>query len=142
MLIVFIVCGTSSVTPWNPGSRLSDVWSASTTQECCSDQYATLLTHLRDTIAARSSTAQKSVDYEIEVEDNIFPSTHDESMHREAAIKPSGDKSESVAHARTHTHTHTHTHQYATLLLHAYTVGRPYVVLSTRTRCEFDNVKA
>ena len=57
-----------------------------------------LLTHLRDTIAARSSsTAQKSVDYEIGVEDNIFPSTHDESMHCEAAIQPSGDKSDSVA---------------------------------------------
>ena len=42
MLIVFIVC-ESSVTPWNPGSSPADVWSASTTQECCSDRYATLL---------------------------------------------------------------------------------------------------
>ena len=81
-----------------------------------------LLTHLRDTIAARSSTAQKPVDYEIVAEDNNFPSTHEteandsmlhsshetaveevmlpsthESMHREAAIQPSGDKSTSVA---------------------------------------------
>ena len=78
-----------------------------------------LLTHLRDTIAARSSTAQKPVDYEIGTEDIIHPSTHeteaddsilhetaaedimlpstDESMHREAAIQPSGDKSDPVA---------------------------------------------
>ena len=81
-----------------------------------------LLTHLRDTIAARSSTAQKPVDYEIGAEDNILPSTHEteaqdsvlhssqetaaedsllpsthEGMHREAAIQPSGDKSDSVA---------------------------------------------
>ena len=81
-----------------------------------------LLTHLRDTIAARSSTAQKQVDYEIGAEDSNLPSTHeteaddsllysshetaaeevmlpstDESMHREAAIQPSGDKSNSVA---------------------------------------------
>ena len=45
-----------------------------------------LLTHLRDTIAARSSTAQKPVDYESGA-----------SMHHEAAIPPSGDKSDSVA---------------------------------------------
>ena len=81
-----------------------------------------LLTHLQDTIAARSSTAQKPVDYETGAEDNILPSTHEaaaedsllhsshetaaedimlpsthESMHREAAIQPSGDKSDSVA---------------------------------------------
>ena len=55
-----------------------------------------LLTHLRDTIAARSSTAQKPVDYEIGAEDIIQPSTH-ESMHHEAAIQPLGDKSDSVA---------------------------------------------
>ena len=59
-----------------------------------------LLTHLRDTIAARSSTTQKPVDYEIAAEDSLLhymlPST-DESMHREAAIPPSGDKSDSVA---------------------------------------------
>ena len=92
-----------------------------------------LLTHLRDTIAARSSTAQKAVDYEIGAENNnltnshetavedsllhsphetaaeeimlpveetavedILPSTH-KSMHREAAIQPSGDKSDPVA---------------------------------------------
>ena len=45
-----------------------------------------LLTHLRDTIAARSSTAQKPVDYESGA-----------NMHHEAAIQPSGDKSDSVA---------------------------------------------
>ena len=81
-----------------------------------------LLTHLRDTIAARSSTTQKPVDYEIGAEDNNLPSTHEtaaedsllhsshetaaedtmlpsthEGMHREAAIQPSGDKSDSVA---------------------------------------------
>ena len=81
-----------------------------------------LLTHLRDTIAARSSTAQKPVDYETAAEDSNLPSTHEteaddsvlhssheaaaedvmlpsthESMHREAAIQPSGDKSASVA---------------------------------------------
>ena len=77
-----------------------------------------LLTHLRDTIAARSSTAQKPVDYEIETEDNNLPNTHEtlvedsthetaaedimlpsthESMHREAAIQPAGDKSDAVA---------------------------------------------
>ena len=81
-----------------------------------------LLTHLRDTIAARSSTAQKPVDYETAAGDNNLLSTHetaaedsllhssheraaedimlpstDESMHREAAIQPSGDKSDSVA---------------------------------------------
>ena len=81
-----------------------------------------LLTHLRDTIADRSSTAQKPVDYEIGAEDNVLPSTHkteaddsllhsshktaaeeimlpstDEGMHREAAIQLSGDKSDSVA---------------------------------------------
>ena len=81
-----------------------------------------LLTHLRDTIAAWSSTAQKPVDYETGAEDNILPSTHEteaqdswlhsshgtaaedivlpnthESMHREAAIQRSGDKSGAVA---------------------------------------------
>ena len=81
-----------------------------------------LLTHLRDTIAARSSTAQKPVDYETAAEDINLPSTHGteaddsilhsshetaaeeimlpsthESMHREAGIQPSGDKSASVA---------------------------------------------
>ena len=81
-----------------------------------------LLTHLRDTIAARSRTAQKPVDYETGAEDINLPSTHEteaddsvlhssheaaaeevmlpsthESMHREAAIQPSGDKSASVA---------------------------------------------
>ena len=81
-----------------------------------------LLTHLRDTIAARSSTAQKLVDYETGTEDNILPCTHEteandsvlhsshetaaeevmlpsthEGMHHEAAIPPSGDKSDSVA---------------------------------------------
>ena len=81
-----------------------------------------LLTHLRDTIAAQSITAQKPVDYEIGAEDIIHPSTHEteaddsllhssqgtaaedivlsnthESMHREAPIQPSGDKSDSVA---------------------------------------------
>ena len=55
-----------------------------------------LLTHLRDTIAAQSNTAQKPVDYEIGAEDNNLPSTH-EGMHHEAAILPSGDKSDSVA---------------------------------------------
>ena len=81
-----------------------------------------LLTHLRDTIAAWSSTAQKPVDYEIGAEDNnltrthgtakedsmlhssretaaediMLPSTH-EGMPREAAIQPSGDKSDSIA---------------------------------------------
>ena len=68
-----------------------------------------LLTHLRDTIAARSSTAQKPVVYEIGAEDNTLPDTHEtaaeevmlpsthESMHHKAAIQPSGDKSDSVA---------------------------------------------
>ena len=81
-----------------------------------------LLTHIRDTIAAQSSTAQKPVDYEIGAEDNNLPSTHEtvvedsllhsshetaaedvmlpgthESMHHEAAIQPSGNKSDSVA---------------------------------------------
>ena len=81
-----------------------------------------LLTHLQNTITARSSTAQKPVDYETEAEDNNLPSTHEtaaedsslpsshettaedimlpsthESMHREAAIQPSGDKSDPVA---------------------------------------------
>ena len=81
-----------------------------------------LLTHLRDTIAARSSTPQKPEDYEIGAEDNNLPSSHEtaaedsvlhsphettaeevmlpsthEGMHREAAIQPSGDKSDSVA---------------------------------------------
>ena len=81
-----------------------------------------LLTHLRDTIAARSSTTQKPVNYEIGAEDNnltnshettvedsllhssqetaaediMLPSTH-EGMHHEAAIQPSGDKSDPVA---------------------------------------------
>ena len=74
-----------------------------------------LLTHLWDTIAARGSTAQKPVDYEIGAEDNNLPSTHeteaDDSilhssqetaaedimppMPREAAIRP--DKSAAVA---------------------------------------------
>ena len=81
-----------------------------------------LLTHLRDTIAARSSTTQKPVDYETGAEDNNLPRTHGtakedsmlhssretaaddimlpsthEGMHREAAIQPSGDKSDSIA---------------------------------------------
>ena len=68
-----------------------------------------LLTHLRDTIAARSRTTKKPVDYEIGAEDINLPSTHEteandsvlhsshESMHYEAAIQPSGDKSDSVA---------------------------------------------
>ena len=81
-----------------------------------------LLTHLRDTIAARSRTAQKPVNYEIGAEDINLPSTHEteaddslllsshetaaedvmlpsthEGMHHEAAIQPSGDKSASVA---------------------------------------------
>ena len=81
-----------------------------------------LLTHLRDTIAARSRTAQKPVDYEIGPEDINLPSTHEtkaddsvlhssheaaaeevmlpsthESMHHEAASQPSGDKSGAVA---------------------------------------------
>ena len=81
-----------------------------------------LLTHLRDTIAARSSTTQKPVDYEIETEDNNFTSSHEitaedswlysshetaaedvmlpsthESMPRKAAIQPLGDKSGAVA---------------------------------------------
>ena len=54
-----------------------------------------LLTHLRDTIAARSRTAQKPVDYEIGAEDSVLHSSH-ESMHLEAASQPSGDKSASV----------------------------------------------
>ena len=81
-----------------------------------------LLTHLRNTIEARSSTAQKPVDYEIGAEDNILPSTQEtavedsllhssheteaeqvmppsehKGMHHEAAIQPSDDKSHSVA---------------------------------------------
>ena len=63
-----------------------------------------LLTHLRDTIADRSSPAQKPVDYEIEAEDNILPSTHEtaapstyKSTHHEAAIQLSGDKFDSIA---------------------------------------------
>ena len=81
-----------------------------------------LLTHLRDTIAAQSSNAQKPVNYGTAAEDNNLPSTHEtakedsllhsshetaaedimlpsahESMHREAAILPSGDKSHTVA---------------------------------------------
>ena len=81
-----------------------------------------LLTHLQDTIAAQSGTAQKPVDYEIGAKDNnlprtyetaaedsllhnshetaaediMLPSTH-EGMPCEAAIPPSGDKSDSVA---------------------------------------------
>ena len=80
-----------------------------------------LLTHLQDTVPARS-TAQKPVDYEIGAKDNSLPSSHEsaaedsllphshetaaeevilptthEGMHREAAIQPSGDKSDSVA---------------------------------------------
>ena len=58
-----------------------------------------LLTHLRDTIAAQSSTAQKSEDYETGAKDNNLPSSH-EDMHREAANQPSGDKSNSVALSR------------------------------------------
>ena len=81
-----------------------------------------LLTRLRDTIAAWSSTAQKPVDDETAAEDNILPSSHEtaaedsllysshetaaedvlppsthESMHREAAIQPFSDKSDSIA---------------------------------------------
>ena len=81
-----------------------------------------LLTHLRDTIAAQSSTAQKPVDYGTAAENNVLPSTHEteandsvlhssheiaaedimlpstpKSMHHEAAIQPSDDKSDSVA---------------------------------------------
>ena len=81
-----------------------------------------LLTHLRDTIAAQSSTTQKPVIYETAAEANNLPSTHEteaddsllhsshetaaedimlpsthESMHREVAIPPSGDKSTSIA---------------------------------------------
>ena len=81
-----------------------------------------LLTHLRDTIAARSRTAQKPVAYEIGAEDINLPSTHETeaddsvlhssheaaaeevmlpsthaSMHHEAASQLSGDKSASVA---------------------------------------------
>ena len=68
-----------------------------------------LLTHLRDTIAPWSTTAQKPVDYEIGAEANTLPDTHEtaaegvmlpsthESMHHKAAIQPSGDKSDSVA---------------------------------------------
>ena len=80
-----------------------------------------LLTHLWDKMAARSSSAQKPVNYEIEAEDNNLPSSHEtsaedsvlhsphetaaeevmlpsthEAMHREAAIQPSGDKFNSV----------------------------------------------
>ena len=68
-----------------------------------------LLTHLRDTLAARRSTTQKLVDYEIAAEASILPSTHEsaakdvmlpsthEDMHNEAVIQPVGDKSDSVA---------------------------------------------
>ena len=81
-----------------------------------------LLTHLRDTIAAQSSTAQKPVDYGTAAENNVLPSTHEteandsvlhsshetaaedimlpstpKSMHHEAAIQPSDDKSDFVA---------------------------------------------
>ena len=59
-----------------------------------------LLTHLRDTIAARSSTAQKPVDYETGAEDNNLPSTHEtaaEDSSHEAATQPLGDKSHSIA---------------------------------------------
>ena len=80
-----------------------------------------LLTHLRDTIAARRSTTQKPVYYETGAEYNILPRTHEtaaedsvlhsphetaaeevmlpsthEGMNREAAIQPSGDKSDPV----------------------------------------------
>ena len=81
-----------------------------------------LLTHLRETIAARSRTAQKPVDYETGAEDINLPSTREteaddsilhssheaaaeevmlpsthESMHLEAASQPSSDKSGAVA---------------------------------------------
>ena len=81
-----------------------------------------LLTHLRDTIAAQSSTAPKPVDYETADksntppsthgtvdEDIILPSTHEkvdegnippsthEDVHHEAASQPLDDKSDSVA---------------------------------------------
>ena len=82
-----------------------------------------LLTHLRDTIAARSSTTQKPVDYETTAEDIILPSTNEtaaedsllhspheteaediippsttpESMHHKVAIQPSDDKSDFLA---------------------------------------------
>ena len=81
-----------------------------------------LLTHLQETIAAQTSTTQKPVDYEIGAEDSNLTNSHetaaedsllhsshktaaedvmlpsiDESMHHEAAIRPSGDKSHSVA---------------------------------------------
>ena len=55
-----------------------------------------LLTYLRDTITAWSSTAQTPVDYETGAEDNNLPSTHEDMQH-DAAIQPSGDKSASVA---------------------------------------------
>ena len=67
-----------------------------------------LLTHLRDTIAAQSSTAPKP-DYETAdkgntppsthgtaAEDIILPSTH-EDVHHEAASQPLDDKSDSIA---------------------------------------------
>ena len=54
-----------------------------------------LLTYLRDIIAARSSTTQKPVGYEKGAEDSNLPSSH-EDMHHEAAIQPSGVKSDSV----------------------------------------------
>ena len=64
-----------------------------------------LLTHLRNIIAARSSTTQKPVDYEIAAEANILPSTDEtaaedimlpsahEGMHH---VEPSRDKSDFV----------------------------------------------
>ena len=55
-----------------------------------------LLTYLRDTIAAWSSTAQKPVDYEKGTEGNNLPSSHEDMQH-DAAIQPSSDKSASVA---------------------------------------------
>ena len=67
-----------------------------------------LLTHLQDTIAPQSASAQKPLDetaaedsllhssHETAAEEVMLPSTH-ETMHREAAIQPSGDKSDSVA---------------------------------------------
>ena len=82
-----------------------------------------LLTHLRETIAARSRTAQKPVDYETAAEDINLPSTREteaddsvlhsshetaaeeimlpsthESTHRKTGIQPSGDKSLSLIH--------------------------------------------
>ena len=59
-----------------------------------------LLTHLRDTIAAQSSTTQKPVDYKIGADDSSPPGAHEtaaeEVMLREA-IQPSGHTFASVA---------------------------------------------